>query len=195
MKRQLRKDFIEKRDAIHPEQKRLKEAAIEKRLFSLGEFKRAASLLLYVSFRSEVNTMNYLEDILSLGKRLILPRVDAKRKSLRLFEIRSVSDLSPGYMGILEPAIVSGNEVSLNNVDIVIIPGTGFDTSGSRIGYGGGYYDRLLSYESKQLARVERHIMTIALAFEEQVGTHIPSEPHDIKVDIIVTEKRTIRCS
>jgi len=195
MKRRLRKDFIEKRDAIHPEQKRLKEAAIEKTLFSLREFQKAGSVLLYVSFRSEVNTMNYLEDVLSLGKVLILPRVDPKKRTLRLFEVRDVSELSHGYMGILEPPATKEREVSLNAVDLVIIPGTGFDITGSRIGYGGGYYDRLLGYESKQLARVEKHITTIALAFEEQIGTTIPTEPHDIKVDMIVTEKRTIRCS
>jgi len=195
LKRQIRKDFIKKRDAIHPEQKRLKEAAIEKRLFSLDEFRKAGSILLYVSFRSEVNTMNCLEDIVSLGKVLVLPRVDLKHKRLRLFKIKDVSELSPGYMGILEPLIKKEREVSLNTVDLVIIPGTGFDITGSRIGYGGGYYDRLLSYESKQLARVEKHIMTIALAFEEQIGNKIPIEPHDIKVDVIVTEKRTIRCT
>jgi len=195
VKRRLRKDFIEKRDSIHPEQKRLKEAAIEKTLFSLKEFQKAGSILLYMSFRSEVNTMNYLEDVVSLGKALILPRVDSKHRTLRLFKIRDVSELSPGYMGILEPKIMKEREVSLNTVDLVIIPGTGFDITGSRIGYGGGYYDRLLSYESKQLARVEKHIMTIALAFEEQIGTKIPFEPHDIKVDMIVTEKRTIRCT
>ena len=188
-------DFIEKRDSIHPEQKRLKEAAIEKRLFSLKEFQKTDSILLYVSFRSEVNTMNYLEDVVSLGKTLILPRVDSRQRTLRLFEIKDVSELSPGYMGILEPRIKKDREVSLNKIDLVIIPGTGFDITGSRIGYGGGYYDRLLSYESKQLARVEKHIMTIALAFEEQIGKKIPTEPHDIKVDMIVTEKRTIHCS
>lgn len=195
MKRQLRKDFIKKRDSIHPEQKRIKEAAIEKRLFSLRDFKNAGSVLLYVSFRSEVNTMNVLEDVLSLGKKLILPRVDAQSKSLRLFAVKHISELSPGFMGIPEPQSKKSREVRLNDVDLVIIPGTGFDTSGSRIGYGGGYYDRLLSYESKQLDRVEKHIMTIALAFEDQIGANIPSEPHDIKVDMIVTEKRTIRCS
>jgi 5-formyltetrahydrofolate cyclo-ligase len=194
MKQRLRKDFIKKRDSIHPEQKRIKEAAIEKRLFSLNEFREAGSILLYVSFRSEVNTMNYLEDVLSLGKTLILPRVDARHRSLRLFDVKNVAELSPGYMGILEPWTENAREVSLGSVDLVIIPGTGFDTLGSRIGYGGGYYDRLLSYESKQLAKVDKHIMTIALAFEEQIGGTIPTEPHDIKVDMIVTEKRTIRC-
>jgi 5-formyltetrahydrofolate cyclo-ligase len=195
MKRRLRKDFIRKRDSIHPEQKRIKEAAIEKTLFSINEFREAGSILLYVSFRSEVNTMNYLEDVLSLGKTLILPRVDARHRSLRLFDVKNIAELSPGYMGILEPRIKNSREVSLGSVDLVIIPGTGFDITGSRIGYGGGYYDRLLSYESKQLAKVDKHIMTVALAFEEQIGDKIPTEPHDIKVDMIVTDKRTIRCS
>jgi len=194
MKQRLRKDFILKRDSIPPEQKRLKEAAIEKRLFSLVEFKQSGAILFYVSFRSEVNTMNCLEDVLSLGKRLILPRVDARHRALRLFEVKEISSLSPGYMGIPEPPPARSDEVTLNAVDLVVIPGTGYDLRGSRIGYGGGYYDRLLSYESKQLAKVEKHIITVALAFEEQIGDHIPVEPHDIQVDIIVTDKRTVRC-
>lgn len=194
MKSKLRKEFIKKRDSIPPEKKRTKEAAIEKKLFSIKWFKMADSILLYVSFRSEVNTMNYLEDIITSGKRLVLPRVDTRHRNLRLFEVSNTDELSPGYMGIPEPKISRAREVSLSEIDLVIIPGTGFDVSGSRIGYGGGYYDRLLSYESKQLARVERHIPTVALAFEEQIGENIPAEPHDIKVDRIVTDKRVIQC-
>jgi 5-formyltetrahydrofolate cyclo-ligase len=64
--------------------------------------------------------------------------------------------------------------MSINDVDLVIIPGAGFDVSGSRIGYGGGYYDRLLS-------GLQKHIPVIAPACEEQVVDMIPSEPHDIK--------------
>lgn len=195
MKRKLRKHFLKKRDAIHPEQKRLKEAAIEKRLFALKEFKKAKSILLYVSFRSEVNTINCLEDVITLGKRLILPKVDSRHRVLRLFEVKNISELSPGYMGIPEPEIRENREVNLSSIDLVIIPGTGFDTKGNRLGYGGGYYDRLLSYESKQLAKIKKHIMTIALAFEEQIGEKIPAEPHDIKVDMIVTDKRVIYCA
>ena len=195
MKKQIRKHFIQRRDAIPPEKKRQKEAAIEKKLFTLNKFKKAGTILLYVSFRSEVNTMNYLEDVISLGKILVLPRVDPRHRTLRLFEVKSVEELSPGYMGILEPTIRKTGEVFLSDIDLVIIPGTGFDLTGSRIGYGGGYYDRLLSYESKQLVKIKRHIPTIALAFEEQIGENIPAEPHDIKVDMIVTDKRLIRCS
>jgi len=195
MKKRLREYFIKKRDTIPPEIKRVKEAAIEKKLFSLREFKEAKSILFYVSFRSEVNTRNCLEDVITMKKRLILPRVDARHRILRLFEVKDLSELSPGYMGILEPPARPNREVSLKDIDLVVIPGVGFDLKGYRLGYGGGYYDRLLGYESRQLARLDKHITTIALAFEEQIGEKIPAEPHDIKVDKIITEKRIIRCT
>jgi 5-formyltetrahydrofolate cyclo-ligase len=77
--------------------------------------------------------------------------------------------------------------MNINDADIVIIPGAGFDASGNRIGYGGGYYDRLLS-------GLQKEIPVIAPAYEEQVVDSILSEPHDIKVQIIVTDRRVILC-
>jgi len=65
---------------------------------------------------------------------------------------------------------------------------------GNRLGYGAGYYDKLLSHKSKRLSKTKGRITTIALAFEEQIAEKIPSEPHDIRVDLIVTDKRLIHC-
>ncbi|GBD97719.1 putative 5-formyltetrahydrofolate cyclo-ligase [bacterium BMS3Abin06] len=195
MKKRLRAKLLKKRDSIPPEQKVLKEAEIEKRLFALDAFKKAKSLLLYVSFRSEVDTTGYLNDVIKLGKKLILPAVDSRHKELKLYEVRDTSELVPGYMGIPEPGVRENRRATLKEIDLVIIPGTGFDVKGNRLGYGGGYYDRLLSFESRQLANADHHIMTIALAFEEQIGEKIPAEPHDIKVDIIITDKRLIYCN
>jgi len=194
MKNKIRKDLLKQRDAITPEQKILKESAIEERLLCLDAFKQATSILLYVSFRSEVDTRRYLDDVIKLNKKLVLPAVDSKHRKLNLYEVRDISELEPGYMGILEPRAIDGMSVTLKDIDLVIIPGTGFDRNGNRLGYGGGYYDKLLSYESKQLSGVDKHITTIALAFEEQVGDDIPAEPHDINVDMIVTDKRLIKC-
>lgn len=194
MKKRLRQDLLNRRNAIDPDEKKAKERSIEKRLFELAEFKRAKCILLYASFRSEVDTMTYLQDVINSNKRLILPLVDHDNRRLKLYEVRDVSELTPGYMGIQEPSILKGREVSLKDISLVVIPGTGFDHEGNRLGYGGGYYDRLLSYESKMLSKAE-HIITIALAFEEQIGEKIPSEPHDIKVDMIITDKRVISCS
>lgn len=195
MKKRLREKLLKKRDSIPPDQKIRKEASIEKRLFGLDVFKKSNSLLMYVSFRSEVDTRGYLQDVITSGKKLVLPVVDSRHRVLKLYEIKAVSELIPGYMGIPEPEIREHRRVTLKDIDLVIIPGTGFDRKGNRLGYGGGYYDRLLSYESKQLAGAEHHIPTIALAFEEQIGTDIPAEPHDIKVDMIVTDERVIECS
>ncbi len=194
MKKRLREKLLKRRDSIPPEQKALQETSIEKRLFELDNFKKANSILMYVSFRSEVDTRKFLDDIHKMGKRLILPLVDARHKILKLYEVKDNSELAPGYMGIPEPDVRENRRVTIKDIDLVVIPGTGFDIQGNRLGYGGGYYDRLLSYESKQLAEV-KHIPTVALAFEEQIGEEIPAEPHDIQVDMIITDKRLIMCT
>ena len=193
LKKRLREKLLKRRDAIPPDLKSAKESAIEDRLFSLDVFKMARSILMYVSFRSEVDTRNYLNDIIQLGKKLVLPLVDTRHKVLKLYEINSPDELKPGYMGILEPGVLRYRRCSLKDIDLVIIPGTGFDPKGNRLGYGGGYYDRLLSMEARELAEID-HITTVALAFEEQIGEEIPSEPHDIKVDMIITDERIIKC-
>jgi 5-formyltetrahydrofolate cyclo-ligase len=195
LKRRFRKQLLQKRDSIPPEEKKRKDKAVLERLCALEEFKEAKSILLYVSFRSEVDTGICLKHIIALGKKLVLPVVDAERRALSLYETRDTSELRPGYMGIPEPEKRPDRKVTLKGVDLVIIPGVGFDVSGGRLGYGGGYYDRLLGYESKRLAGMKRHIVTLALAYEEQIGREIPAERHDIKVDMIVTDMRLIRCA
>jgi 5-formyltetrahydrofolate cyclo-ligase len=189
LKKSLRDILLKKRDHIKPELKKAKEAAIKKRLFALFDFKRAKSILFYASFRSEVDTITCLQDALKLRKRISLPVVDTKNKKLKLFEIRDISELAPGYMGIPEPTVKKGREILLKDVDIAIIPGIGFDITGSRLGYGAGYYDRLLGHESQK-----EDLITVALAFEEQIVPKVPNEGHDVKVDKIITEKRIINC-
>lgn len=192
MKKKIRARFLRKRDSIPPELKVQKEAAIEKRLFALEEFKRAKSLLAYVSFRSEVDTTRFLQDVINSGKKLVLPVVDSRHRVLKLYEVKDTSDLEYGYMGILEPGVREDREVTLSDIDLVIVPGAGFDLKGNRLGYGGGYYDKLLSTNPQSRAT---NPFLIALAFEEQVSEEIPSEPHDIRVDMIITDKRLVRCA
>jgi 5-formyltetrahydrofolate cyclo-ligase len=194
LKKRLREKLLRKRDSIPPEEKVLKEKAIEQKLFNIDVFKKAGNLLMYVSVRSEVDTRKYLYDVLKMEKRIILPVVDTRHGILKLYEIKDTSELAPGYMGIPEPNIRENRRCTIKDIELAIIPGTGFDLKGNRLGYGGGYYDRLLSMESRELAGVEHHIPTIALAFEEQVGETIPAEPHDIKVDMIITDTRVINC-
>lgn len=188
MKNELRAEVLKKRDSIPLDLKKRKDDAVRNNLFDLEEFIDAKSVLMYVSFRTEVDTFEQLSKILCLGKKLIVPLVNSKEKTLTLYEIKDITELEPGYMGIPEPHVSEDRKVELKDIDIVVIPGTGFDTKGNRLGYGGGYYDRLL-------ADTESSIPKVALAFEEQIVKDIPAEPHDMKMDIIVTDERVIRAS
>ncbi len=186
MKKELRKELLTKRDSIPSSQTIKKNTAIKQSLFALDEFRKANSVLIYVSFRSEVDTIGQLQDILNLGKHLVVPLVDSRKKTLSLYQLKEISELTPGYMGIPEPSERKDREIRLEDIDLAIIPGSGFDPKGNRLGYGGGYYDRLLSNAD--------NILAVALAFEEQITDDIPSEPHDIKMDIIITDSRVIHC-
>jgi 5-formyltetrahydrofolate cyclo-ligase len=123
---------------------------------------------------------------LIMGKKVILPKVDRRRHILQLYEIKNLDETVPGVMGILEPFQSKEREVLLEDVDLVIIPGAGYDYAGKRLGYGGGYYDILLAGRKKDMP-------IIALAYEEQIVDVIPAEKHDVRVDMIVTDQRVIR--
>jgi 5-formyltetrahydrofolate cyclo-ligase len=187
LKKDIRAEVLKRRDSIPPDRKAEKDSAIKNALFNLEEFIDARSVLMYASFRTEADTLGQLDAILCLGKKLVIPLVDSRQKTLTLYEIRETFELKPGYMGIPEPDVAEDRKVDLKDIDIIVIPGTGFDIRGNRLGYGGGYYDRLL-------ADTDKNIPKVALAFEEQIIDDIPSEYHDMKVDIIVTDERVIRC-
>ncbi len=189
MKKDIRDKLLKKRNSITPEAREIKEAAIKKRLLASDDFRKAGNVLFYASFQTEVDTLNCLQDAIKLGKKVALPLVDNEKRELRLYWIKDISELVPGYMRIPEPGIITENrETGLENIDVVIIPGAGFDIKGNRIGYGAGYYDRLLSKSQKK-------ITTIGLAFDEQIVEEIPAEPYDKKVEKIITDKRLICCT
>jgi len=187
LKKSLREKLLRRRDGIESEERRKKNAAIRKRLYASNDFRTAKRILFYASFRSEAETIKCIIHALKLKKTVMLPLVDGKKKTLRIFQIKKISDLSSGFMGIPEPAALKSNERRPNDLDIAIIPGAGFDPEGNRLGYGAGYYDKLMS-------KSKRNIKKIALAFEEQIVREIPSENHDVKMDKIITDKRTIVC-
>ena len=185
----LRKELLRKRDSIPPEVRIAKNRMIHDNLEALDEIKKAGVLFYFASFRTEVDTVGMIRKELLGGKRVVLPKVEREKHTLVLYEIKDVEELKPGYMGIPEPAVDTENRIfDINDVDAVIIPGAGFDETGNRIGYGAGYYDILLS-------GLKKYVPVIAPAYEEQVVGSIPAEPHDIKVNIIVTDRLVIRCA
>ena len=183
-KASLRKEILAKRNSIPASVKEVKDRAIEGRLFELNEIKHAKTLFFFASFRSEVETSGMIRRSLKEGKTVILPRVEGT--ALGLYRIMGPDELIPGCMKIPEPSVLTDDrKVQINDVDVIVVPGAAFDRSGNRIGYGGGFYDRLL-------AQLQKPVPVIAPAYEEQVIDVVPAEPHDKKVSIIVTDRRVI---
>lgn len=187
-KDELRRELLARRDRIPPEVRNIKNSLIRDRLISSRYFQDSSVIFSFASFRSEVDTFGIMEESFRSGKKVVVPKVDPENHQLILCEIHGTGELEAGYMGIPEPArIADERRADIDSVDLVIIPGAGFDPEGNRIGYGGGYYDRLLSGLMNQVA-------VVAPAFEEQIVDMVPSETHDIKVSVIVTDRRLIEC-
>lgn len=182
----LRKNILKKRDRLSPQEISKKSSAIQKLLFELPDFQDASLIMFYVSFRSEVETTKMIKAALSIGKQIAAPAVDPIQKELEPFPITDLDALAPGNYGILEPRMRS-NPLALETIQLVIVPGCVFDLRGFRLGYGVGYYDRLLQHIPSTVA--------IGLAYELQLVQEVPCvEPHDQPVDKIVTEKSVIYC-
>jgi len=180
LKTDLRQQVLEARFKLTPDERKARSSEIEKKLFGLPEFRSASAVMFYASFRSEVETHDMIRRALAEGKRVILPRV--KGKELVPFQIKDFdNDVVPGVWGIPEPYY--GNPVSVQGIDLIVVPGAVFDEQGNRLGYGGGFYDKLLEhYEGA----------TVALAFDFQVVPEVPVAAHDVPLKKIVTEKRVI---
>jgi 5-formyltetrahydrofolate cyclo-ligase len=171
-KKEIRKEKLQKRSNIeNREEKNLK---ILKNLSDCEFFKKACRVMVYISYRDEVDTKALIEEMLSMGKSLCAP-VCQDSENMIAREFFSISDLVSGAYGIPEP---KGKEIK--DIDLVIVPGVAFCEEGFRIGYGAGYYDRFLK-KSKAV--------TCGLFFEEQKCDFLP-ESHDKKLDYIVTEEK-----
>jgi len=194
-KSDIRKYILSRRDSIHEEIRKDKDREIKERLLALSEFKASHKILLYASFRSEVDTFDLLKYCVAHGKVVVLPRVDKQDNELKIYEIKDTEELVKGYFGIPEPNVSAdiseSRRMNVEHMDLIIVPGVAFDEQCNRLGYGKGFYDKLLSGVRGQGSRVK---CLIALAYEEQIVESIPSESHDIRMDKIITDKRIIEC-
>jgi 5-formyltetrahydrofolate cyclo-ligase len=158
---------------------------VRARALELPELSTAGTVMLFASFRTELDTMPIARRVLEDGKRLCLPRVLGPRL-MAAYQVTDLgADLVPGKWDIPEPR-EGLPEVSPEEMDLVFVPGSAFDEQGRRCGYGGGFYDNYLS-------RTRAHTPWVALAFETQLVPRIDCEAHDLPVTAIVTELRVIR--
>lgn len=156
-----------------------KSRTITEMVLGLQEYERADTIFCYVDFRNEVRTRKMIEESWRRKKRVAVPKVE--RDVMKFCQVRKWSDLKAGYMGILEPEECCEEITTESGNCLMLMPGVAFDKERNRIGYGGGYYD-------KYLLQAEG-IYKVALAFEEQICEELPCERHDLKPDVLITEK------
>ncbi len=187
-KQRFRKEVLARRDKLTTALRVIRSADILQKLFELEAARSATWIHFYVSFGSEVETTGMIAHALSRGKRVTVPKMDSTSKQLILSELKDpVRELSPGPKGIPEPKPEAFRPIEINKMDLFVVPGVAFDEGGNRLGQGAGYYDRLLT-------GISGRIPIVGLAFELQLIKEIPVGEHDVKVNWIVTEKRTIKC-
>ena len=181
-KKNLRASVIARRDALDVETRRQDSQAITAKLLALPAYRAAGVVCAYASFGSEFDTAAFCSDVVAAGKRLLLPRVNHAARVLELREVKNLGgDLVAGVWGIREPA-ERCPIVPSSSVEFLLVPGVAFAATGKRLGYGGGFYDCLLSGLNATTPRV-------AAAFALQVVDSIPTGPDDQHVHLIVTEQ------
>ena len=154
---------------------------ISRRILALDTWKQARTVLAYLSFGSEYITDGLIADAKDLGKQLVLPRVDPGSRALILHAVRdTVSEVQAGVWGIREPR-PEQPMVPSGQIDFVLVPGVAFTPACARLGYGGGFYDRLI-------AGFGQRPPLVAAAFALQMRDRLPQSSHDKGIDLIVTE-------
>lgn len=176
-KKSLRELVKEKRAKLSQNYVNESSEKIWDNLYNKDIFKNSKVILSYMSFKNEVDTSSFNENVIKSGRILLLPRV---KNSCEMEIIKYSGKFSINKFGIKEPI----GEVYKGNIDIVIVPGVVFDKNGNRIGFGKGYYDRFFEKYKK--------VVKIAPLYEFQLFDSIPSEKHDILMDILLLKNNYV---
>jgi 5-formyltetrahydrofolate cyclo-ligase len=150
------------------------------------QMQSAGMVLFFAPLPSEVNVWPLLEQALAAGRTAALPRFDSTCRSYTACRVENLAaEIVSGQFGIREPGAACP-EISLERLDLILVPGVAFDLAGRRLGRGKGYYDRLLAKAAG---------LKCGVAFDEQIVDAVPAAAHDVKMDFILTPTRCVNCS
>lgn len=184
----IRKTIIQKREALGNLKQSEKSLIIAQRLFDMDEFKRSKSVFCFLSISHEVQTESVIRESFRLGKEVFVPLLNSREGNLRVARISSLGiNFVIGKYGVREPAPRFREIVSFSCIDFVIAPGLAFDVFGNRIGYGGGYYDKLFK-------KISRDVTRVAIGYDFQILDLVPHSNSDEPVHFLITEAKTLRC-
>ena len=177
-KRGLRRELRAARAALAPHDRAARSAAVRMHLEALPQLTAASSIAAYAAAGTEVDLDPWLRRVLARGATLALPVVLGE--AVELAAVEDLGELVRGWRGLREPPPQAAR-IRADAVDAAVVPGLGFDPHGGRLGQGGGHIDRLL-------AGLRSGVPVIGVAFGVQIVAAVPVEPHDVAVDLVVTE-------
>lgn len=184
-KRELRQRLRQSVEAVSSQDLHIRSIRACNLLIQTPEYQRSEIVMVFLSLPNEVDTTPLVLHAWRDSKRVLAPKVSWEQRRMLPIEIRSLSDdVSQSPMGIREPA--QGMPIPVALIDMVIVPGLGFDLHGNRIGRGRGFYDRFLAHTDWQG-------VACGLALEEQVVEEVPVTEHDMQVDMLVTDEAVRR--
>ena len=178
-KQALRKNLLTERRKVSPMERHAVDEGVFLHITASDLYQKAQTVFLYCSTAEEIDTSHLMENALQAGKRVCVPLCTGPG-IMEARELKDLAQLSPGRFGILEPPADSA-PISPEEIDLCIVPCLAADTAGNRLGYGGGYYDRFLARTPAPAA---------ALFAGRRFLRTLPTEPHDQRSDIIVTERQ-----
>lgn len=179
-KQQMRKDMLERIQELTPNEKQKIESAIHKHFLNSSLFKSSKVIGITHAQLTEWSTISIIEHAWKQCKTVALPKSVSKNHRLDFYVVDNLQQLIPGYAGIMEPDPNCCIPIRTEEIDLLVVPGVVFDKQGYRIGYGGGFYDRLLAnYKGK----------TVSLVGELQIVENIPKEHFDLPVQYMISER------
>ncbi len=182
----LRAEVLAARDALPAATRHELNIRISERVLELPAWRNAHCVLLYLSFGTEFDTAQIISAALAQNKQLCLPRVNRSRDILDIHRVSNLArETAPGAFGIREPHVACAR-ADLDQIDFVLVPGVAFTPHGDRLGYGRGYYDRLIR-------ELHHRPLLAAAAFALQIREQIPISAGDRRVDLIITEQTSYR--
>ena len=183
-KRKLRDKYKTIRKNLSKEEKNALDNEIKDRVCRLRQYKKADTLLCYVSTPIEVNTIPLILQAFKDGKRVAVPRCIDNTREMEFYYITSLDDLAPRTFGVLEPIDGRCQKATEFSNSICIVPGLAFDYAGFRLGYGKGYYDRFLC---------NYPFTKVGVVYESCMRGKLPHGRFDIHVDVLVTQRAAKR--
>lgn len=175
----MRKHYRDMREKMTPDFKRSLDVEIASRFLCSREYMFSKSILIYVAKNTEIETRDIICAALTLGKQVAVPKCECQG-IMKFYLINSLDDLKAGFKDIMEPQTDKCTELTDFTDSLCVVPGLSFSPQGTRLGFGGGYYDRFLEkYEGT----------SVGLCYSSFVKWDLPYESHDIPVDILITDR------